>query len=516
MMRGLAWLGFVGLASGETTEFLAADVHVSPHGTNQFARGGVLRGGRYELRTATMVDLIARAYGVDGELVVGGPNWLELDRFDVYAKAPADATPDDLKIMLRALLAERFKLVVHNETKPMPAWALTVGKHPALKKSEGSGETGCHNVSGAPAPANVPMFFYSCHNTTMAQFADGMRNMIGSDEYIGRELVVDQTGLEGAWDFNLRYTLYQLMLGTGEPITLFAAIEKQLGLKLERVKVPMAVIVVDSVNRTPTENAPGVTEKLGIAPPATDFEVAEVKLGDPASHRMRFQIQPGGRVNMEGVTLQFLIQQAWDITGDMMTGAPKWLETDRFNIVAKAPASGTALDRDAVRPMLRALLADRFKLATHLEDRPVPAYTLVAVKPKMKTADPASRIRFKESPPAQGEKIERFFTFQNMTMAQFAEQLQRISPGDFHALVLDGTKLDGAWDFTLRFSPAGMERLGRRRGGDTDDAASASDPSGAITLFEAVEKQLGLKLESQKRTMPVLVIDHVEQKPTEN
>jgi uncharacterized protein (TIGR03435 family) len=514
MMRGLAWLGIVGLVSGQTTEFLAADVHVSPHGTNQFARGGVLRGGRYELRMATMVDLIARAYGVDPELVVGGPNWLELDRFDVFAKTAADATPDDAKIMLRALLAERFKLVVHSETRPMPAWALTVGKHPALKKSEGSGETGCKFVSGAPAPANVPMFFYSCHST-MASFADGIRNMIGSEEYIGRERVVDQTGLDGAWDFNFKYTLYQLMLGRGDPITLFEAVDKQLGLKLEPVKVPMAVIVVDAVNRTPTENIPGVVEKLEIAPPATEFEVAEVKLGDPASHRMRFQIQPGGRVNMEGTSLQFLIHQAWDITDDMMAGAPKWLETDQFNIVAKAPASGTALDRDAVRPMLRALLADRFKLATHYEDRPVPAYTLVAVKPKMKAADPASRIRFKEGPEQSG-KIESVWTFQNMTMAQFAEQLRRISPGDFHAPVLDGTKLDGSWDFTLRFSPSGMERLGRARGGDSDDAASASDPSGAITLFEAIEKQLGLKLEMQKRTMPVLVIDHVEQKPTEN
>src|ERR1700689_3259773 len=151
MMRGLAWLGFAAFSFGQTGEFELADVHVSAHGTIPFPGRGVLRGGRYEFRTATMVDLIARAYGVDRESVVGGPNWLELDRFDVFAKAPADATPDDLKIMLRALLAERFKLVVHNETKPMPAWALTVGKHPALKKSEGSGETGCHNVSGAPA-----------------------------------------------------------------------------------------------------------------------------------------------------------------------------------------------------------------------------------------------------------------------------------------------------------------------------------------------------------------------------
>ncbi len=84
---------------------------------------------------------------------------------------------------------------------------------------------------------------------------------------------------------------------------------------------------------------------------------------------------------------------------------------------------------------------------------------------------------------------------------------------------MDTTGLDGAWDFTLSFSTAGVARNGGApAAGPGGDAAAlaASDPSGAVTLFEAVTKQLGLKLEMQKRPMPVLVIDHVEEKPTEN
>jgi uncharacterized protein (TIGR03435 family) len=95
-MRGLLALCFAPLAFTQT--FDAASVEISPHSTTRFARGGALRGGRYDLKNATMVDLIAKAYAVDADLVVGGPNWLELDRFDVIAKAPPETSPEDLRI----------------------------------------------------------------------------------------------------------------------------------------------------------------------------------------------------------------------------------------------------------------------------------------------------------------------------------------------------------------------------------------------------------------------------------
>jgi uncharacterized protein (TIGR03435 family) len=366
---------------------------------------------------------------------------------------------------------------------------------------------------------------------TMAAFVDGMRNMAAAWQYLGDNLVADQTGLQGAWDFNFKYTQRgRSAAAVADTITIFDAIDKQLGLKLEPAQVPMPVIVVDSVNRKPTDNPPGVAEILKVAPVPTEFDVAAIKPTDPDYKGTDYQIQPGGRVNVRGVTLKDLVEQAWNLTDDMLVGAPKWMDTDRFDLVAKASSvafgSGPTadVDFDAVMLMVRALLADRFKLATHMEERPVAAYMLTAVKPKMKKADPASRTQFKEGPATLDAKdprnsnpaLARLVTCQNMTTAQFAEKLQSIAPGYIHSPVLDATGLDGAWDFTLSFSPAGLAQGGGGKGDagpSSGGGAEVADPSTGLTLLEAIEKQIGLKLVMQRRPIAVLVIDHVEKTP---
>ena len=137
--------------------FEIADVHVSPHAMAPNQSGGVLHDGRYEVRQATMVDLIRLAYGVDSDKVQGGPNWLETDRFDVIAKAPASTSPDTVKLMLQALLADRFKLVVHNDTKPMPGFVLSLGKgKPKLKEAADSEQPGCSPPPQPPGPPPPP------------------------------------------------------------------------------------------------------------------------------------------------------------------------------------------------------------------------------------------------------------------------------------------------------------------------------------------------------------------------
>jgi len=421
-----------------------------------------------------------------------------------------------------------------------------VGKHTQLTEADGSGDNGCKFTPPSPPPPGAqasgglpapPIFLYTCRNMSMAAFAQGMRRMVMADQYLNGSSVVDQTGLKGSWDFSFKYSP-RIPAAMGNTITIIDAIDKQLGLRLEPVSVPLPVIVVDSVNQKPTDNLHGVAESLPVSQAPTEFEVADVRPSDPDFRGMRFQIQPGGRVNLTGVTLKFLIEQAWNVTDDTLAGAPKWLDADRFDIIAKAstsgPTPGPGVDIDTVWLMLRALLNDRFKLATHSEERLVNAYNLVAVKPKLKKADPTSRTRFREGPAADGKDprdknpmLSRLVTCQNMTMAQFAEKLQSIAPGYIHTPVLDATGLEGSWDFTLSFSPAGMDQFirsqgaGVRGGGEaasqpSGGPAEASDPSGAITLFEAIEKQLGLKLEKQKRPTSVLVIDHVEQKPTDN
>jgi uncharacterized protein (TIGR03435 family) len=553
-MRAFAYVPALALLSGavfgqeaeSSLTFEAAAIYAIAPAANQFFRGGLMKGGRYDLRDATMVDLISTAYGVNQDSVFGGPNWIEYNRFNIVAKAPPSTSAEKAKSMLQALLADRFKLAVHKDTKPLEQYVLSLGKgNPKLKEADASGKKGCEPQ---PRPQNLPpgtitYITVSCHNMTAEEIAEQLHLMAGG--YLTLP-VVNTTGLKGSWDFDIKWTSRgQLAAAGSEGISIFDAVDKQLGLKLELQRIPRPAIVVDSVNEKPAENSPDALKDLPVAP--TEFEVAVIKPSGPDSRQTRSPFQPGGRLELNGFTLKTLIIIAWDLNGDeMLVGQPKWLDSDKFDIVAKASTStlleGPALnappvDIDALRLMLRALLIDRFKLKVHSEDRPVSAYTLVAVKPKMAKADPASRTRFKEGPAAGGKDpreknpiLGRLVTCQNMTMAQFALQLQNIAPGYIHSPVLDATGLEGGWDFTLSFSPMGvfMNPGGRggERGGNTEQPAGApasgtpaastpvaSDPNGAISLPEAIEKQLGLKLEKKNRPVPVLVIDRIEQKP---
>jgi uncharacterized protein (TIGR03435 family) len=112
-------------------------------------------------------------------------------------------------------------------------------------------------------------------------------------------------------------------------------------------------------------------------------------------------MQPGGRLNSEGMPLRFLITRAFNTSSnDQLTGVPSWADTARFDVIAKTPSDGatqTGIDPEALAPMMLALLKDRFKLSYHTEERELPADTLVAAKPKMTKADhpraPGARMR---------------------------------------------------------------------------------------------------------------------------
>ena len=539
LMNSVGWL-VLGQSAEPAPKFEIADVHVSAKAVNPFVRTGPVRGGRYEVKNATMVDLIRIAYSFDPDKVLGGPSWLEMDRFDVIAKVPPETMPETRNMMLQSLLEDRFKLKVRKETKPLLTYALTAGKKPQLKEADGKEEPGCRPqaASGPPSEGTIQLFMddgsgrptmislgpggtihYVCRNMTMAVFAARLRGMFGAS--VGANDVLDETGLKGNWNFDVKWSFLMGAMGAnaGERISMFDAVEKQLGLKLEERQVPTPVIVVESVNEKPSSNPPEVAEALPPIVFPTEFEVASVKPSSPGGRGGRSQFQPGGRWNVENMMLGFLITRAFNTNNrEQIVGLPDWVDSERFDIVAKAPTSGPstpAMDMESAAPMIRALFADRFKMTYHTEERPVSAYSLVAAKPKMKKADPASRTFCKNAAAPPGSPPgSQLLTCQNITMAQFADRLQNMAP-ELSWPVLDATGIEGGWDFALRFSRnVGM---GRGRGGDAEGAApSASEPTGAFTLFEAVEKQLGLKLETHKRPMPVIVIDHIEQKPTEN
>src|SRR2546430_6761846 len=121
---------------GTTPKFDAADISLRSHTgiTSQGGMtGGVLRGGRYDLRNASMVDLVSTAYAIsDQALLVDGPSWIEYDRFDIAAKAPQGTSQQDLRLMLQALLAERFQLKVHKDTRELEGGFV----HLELERSE--------------------------------------------------------------------------------------------------------------------------------------------------------------------------------------------------------------------------------------------------------------------------------------------------------------------------------------------------------------------------------------------
>ena len=217
------------------------------------------------------------------------------------------------------------------------------------------------------------------------------------------------------------------------------------------------------------------------------------------------------------------------ILRDMIVGGPKWIETQSFDIVAKvadaSPYSPSWVP-DHVRVMLRALLAERFKLATHTEERPVPVWSLVVGKSALKLtpADPNSRSGCKWSPGEMGTGSAAIpmdvQTCHNITMAQLAECLHAMDRGYVERPAVDMTGLKGGYDFVLSWvKPPVMAALraeSRAAGAAVGAIPEASDTASGITLFEAIEK-LGLKLESgRKAPQPVIVIDQVEPLTADN
>jgi uncharacterized protein (TIGR03435 family) len=511
----LSWVtaAFSQASSNQPTEkppaFTAAEIHASKPGTTD-GGSGFMPTGQFFARGETLLGLISNAYGVENEMVSGGPAWLDLDRFDISTKAPVGTPEDTGRLMLQAMLAERFKLAIHREERPLPVYALAVGKRGAkLKDSEGDGTLNCKGDGGGPG---TTLFTLTCQHATMKFLAQQVRGM----GFLDRP-VVDLTGLTGAYDITMTLTLPgQRRRATSsdadqpKDVSVFEAVDK-LGLKLEAQKQPVSVIVVDHINQTPTDNPTSMTTSK---PKATEFEVSDVRVSKPGANGNR-RILPSGRIELNSETLRFMLRFALNFDDDRIIGAPKWIDTDKFDVIAQ-PAAATDVNPETLPLMLKALLVDRFKLATHEEEQSIPIYGLVVAKRglKLKEADGSVRGSCKDSA-SEGRKI---FTCQNTTMTVLADKLRNEAPAYIDHAVLDLTELKGAYDFSLSWTPRGQFMAGAR-GGDSNQpgaVAAAADPNGDLSVFEAIEKQLGLKLELQKHTMPVVVIDHLERTPTEN
>lgn len=209
------------------------------------------KGHEFITINTTLSDLITFAYSLNVRQIVGGPPWLASEKYDLDGKSEGSSQPTDTqwKTMIQKLLADRFKLSYHHESRELPVYVLTVGKNgPKLKRSEA--DPSALPGIGFRGFGNMPV-----HNVTMTDFAALMQGSV-----LDRP-VIDRTGLKERYDFVLRWTPDDSQFigmrppgaalpGTGRPDappSLFTAVQEQLGLKLESTKARVDVLVIDHV-----------------------------------------------------------------------------------------------------------------------------------------------------------------------------------------------------------------------------------------------------------------------------
>jgi uncharacterized protein (TIGR03435 family) len=224
-------------------------------------------------------------------------------------------------------------------------------------------------------------------------------------------------------------------------------------------------------------------------------------------------------------TLRSLITQAFMITpdsaSDVIVDLPKSADSQIWDITAKLPGAGEGAPtaggarplpplRSVVMEMLRGLLADQFELKTHRENREATVYAMTLPgKPRMTPGDAAERSACHVDPTAVKPfpNMGTMVTCRNYMMTDFAEDLNQAT-GFFDHPIVDATGSKNGWNFSIGWSSASP------RGGGQGGAGEPAEPTG-LTSYEAVERLTGLKLVKQKRSIPVIVVDHVDEKPLE-
>lgn len=234
-------------------------------------------GGRFEATNIQLDALISFAHQLQPYELQGGPEWLTTDRWDVLAKIdgdpaplpPGDPRPDAMMLATRALLADRFRLSMHRETRALEVYRLVMAKEdrrpgPGLRRSTydcaGLVRTRDEAAKGGPAAPDP---------NTPDRMVCGMRVSVGRIQFGGRPLavllntltamtqrrVVDETGLTGNWEFDISFNPPAPPPGIDVPpanlayASLFTVLQEQLGLKLESTRLPMSVLVVDRIER---------------------------------------------------------------------------------------------------------------------------------------------------------------------------------------------------------------------------------------------------------------------------
>jgi uncharacterized protein (TIGR03435 family) len=243
---------------------------------------------------------------------------------------------------------------------------------------------------------------------------------------------------------------------------------------------------------------PALGQAAGPATP--EFEAATIKpVKNPNPNRTHDRAE-GRRFSAYSVTLRELIMITYELDAQQITGGPAWVASDEYDVEAVA---GEGVDiHEQGQAMLAKLLADRFQLKFHREQRTIPVYALTVAKG-------GSKLTAAKEGGMQNAGCEHFgaCSFRSEPLAHFVRWLANAV---LDRPVVDKTGIAGTFDFTLKWTPdeSQFSTSGLR-------APAAGDNAMAPPLFTAIEEQLGLKLEPEKAPAEVLVIDHVE-RPTEN
>jgi uncharacterized protein (TIGR03435 family) len=218
--------------------------------TPEESRTTQIRGNRFATTDTSIVDLIKYAYGLHDEEIAGGPKWLATQKFDLMCDPETATRPssDQFKKMVQDLLADRFHMATHRETRELSVFAIVPAKAGPKLHTTTSPPDGPPVVGYAPGQLAVG-------NATMADFAKFLQR------FVTDRPVLDETGIAGKYDLTLRWTPDDSQPGasrqaednSGSLPGFFTAIQEQLGLKLQEEKHPAEVLVIDHIEM-PSEN----------------------------------------------------------------------------------------------------------------------------------------------------------------------------------------------------------------------------------------------------------------------
>jgi bla regulator protein blaR1 len=317
------------------------------------------------------------------------------------------------------------------------------------------------------------------------------------------------SGVTGA---DLKSRIVRIM---SEPVALKLGLSKKLLLVVAAAMAAAGPVVFGLIQAPQSQTA---SQIVSAAPNLPAYEVASIKRDRSGTNMMMLHTTPVG-LSARNIPLRELIRQAYRVEDKQILGAPSWLGSERYDIEAKVSSADTDALRDLSPDqrslMLLPLLADRFQLKVHTEVRDLPVLALVVAKggPKLREAKPGDTYPngIKGFDGQGGAGLMHMgpgqLTAQGLPMSSVARLLSQ----QLGLMVQDETGLTGKYDFTLQWSPD----RGAADDGPPPPDNSASTESAGTSVFTAIREQLGLKLESRKAPVEVLVIDHVEA-PSEN